>query len=95
MDGILEGVQTLFRSVGSKLHQDVMHKLQEMGILLSKEQEDAIMTKLTSFQDPFIHLPTRYHQDKYIKDHLNYLVMQIATIEVASMFLWFIVLIRF
>ena len=33
MDGILEGVYTLFRSVGSKSHEDVMHRLKEMGTL--------------------------------------------------------------
>ena len=74
----MDGVQTLFRSVGSTLYQDVIHGLREIGFLLSDERNGAIETMFTSFQNPFVHLHTQYHQNKYIKDHLNYLVIQIT-----------------
>jgi len=48
MNGILEGVKTLFRNVGSRLHQDVIHGLEEMDILLSNEQQGAIETLFES-----------------------------------------------
>ena len=83
MNGILEGVQTLFRNVGSRLYQDVIHGLEEMDIQLSNEQQGTIETLFESLQDPFVNLQTRHHQDKYIKDHLDYLVAKLYIIVVA------------
>ena len=70
----MDGVTTLFTTFSSRLHHDMLHSLQELGIPLSNQQERTVEMLLAPLQDPFANLHTRYHQDKYIKDHLDYLV---------------------
>ena len=71
MDSIISGMK-------EKLHSDTIKILQDGDIQLSNTQLMAIRDLFENATNPFEKLGTRYQQDKYIQEHLNYLVSKIC-----------------
>ena len=74
MDGITNGMNTILSSVMEKLHSNITRDLQEKDIPLNDAQLAVVRTHFEKPINPFEKLETRYQQDKYIQEHLNYLV---------------------
>ena len=81
MDGVMEDVKCLFGQVLNKVTEDIRRELQD----LSDEQMSIIESRLDV--NPFEGLETHYFQDKYFKEHLDYLVS--IKIKVVCVFLMF------
>ena len=77
MDSIISGMKVIFSSVTEKLHGDIKRILQDGDIQLSDTQLTAIRSLFENDTNPFEKLGTRYQQDKYIQEHLNYLVSKV------------------
>ena len=75
MNGIIEGVKTIFSSVIGKLHSDIIQSLENQGISLSSDQLTTLSTQFKNAANPFDQLGTRSQQEKYIKNYLHYLVI--------------------
>ena len=73
MDGIVQDVKRLFNQVMYKLKEDIAKDLQSFECL-SPEQLSAIDVRMETDINPFEGLETHYLQDKYFKEHLDYLV---------------------
>ena len=73
MDGIIEDVKLLFNQVMSKIKGGIVRDLQGFG-RLSPEQISIIEAHMDKSLNPFERLETHYLQDKYYKEHLDYLV---------------------
>ena len=70
---MIQDVKCLFGSVMDKLRLDIIKELQGAGYL-SDDQLRSIDTLFNAAANPFQGLETAYLQDKYFKEHLNYLV---------------------
>jgi len=68
MDGIINGMKALFSGVTGKL------SLEEKGIQLNDAQLAVVKAQFENAINPFEKLGTKCQQDKYILEHLNYLV---------------------
>lgn len=73
MDGIVQDVKRLFNQVMCKLKEDVVKDLHSFECL-SPEQLSVIEAHMDKVINPFEGLETHHLQDKYYKDHLDYLV---------------------
>ena len=74
MDGIINGIKVVLSSITGKLLSDIKTNLQDNGIQLNDAQLAAISSLFDNATNPFKKLETRYQQDKYIQEYLNYLV---------------------
>ena len=77
MDSIISGMKIIFGSVTEKLHDGITTILQDGDIQLTDAQMKAINGLFSNAINPFEKLGTRYQQDKYLENHLNYLVSNI------------------
>ena len=77
MDSIISGMKTIFGSVTEKLHDGITTILQDGDIQLTDAQMKAINGLFSNTINPFEKLGIRYQQDKYLENHLNYLVSNI------------------
>ena len=77
MDSIISGMKIILGSVTEKLHNGITAILQDGDIQLSDAQTKAINGLFNDAINPFEKLGTRYQQDKYLEDHLNYLVSNV------------------
>ena len=74
MDGIIDGMKIIFSSITGKLESEIERNLQDNDIQLNDAQLAIIKGIFENVTNPFEKLGTRYQQDKYIQEHLNYLV---------------------
>ena len=74
MDGIIDGMKALFSGVTRKLYGNIKRSLEEKGIQLNDAQLAVVKALFENAINPFEKLGTKYQQDKYILEHLNYLV---------------------
>ena len=72
MNGILDGVKSLFGCALHRLECDIKHNLS--GIALSDDQLGAVSAMFTEAANPFESLDTKYRMDKYIQDNFPFLV---------------------
>lgn len=74
MDGIVGGVRSLIENALLK----VKINIEQSGVIFNNEQLDTIETALNTASSPFKGLETRYQQDKYLREHLEYLVRSLT-----------------
>ena len=74
MDGITEGVTSMFSTILSRIKEEIQVKLNSHNISLTNDQMSIIEAVFKDGQDPFVDLRSRHLQEKYIKENLDLLV---------------------
>ena len=74
MDGIMDGAKSIFGHAIHRLQEGVKKGLEEQGVNLTDEQLSTLESQFRAAENPFEGLETRYKQDQYLKEHLDYLV---------------------
>ena len=74
LNGILDGIQSIFGSTLTKIKSEITTTLHDAGFSLSTDQQQLMDKVINNAADPFEGIGTRYLQDKYIQEHLDYLV---------------------
>ncbi len=72
MNGILDGVKSLFGCALHRLESDIKRTLNGTG--LSDDQLGAVSAVFSEAANPFESLDTKYKMDRYIQDNLPFLV---------------------
>ena len=74
MNGIIDGIRGILGTTLTKVQSDLIATLDSAGMSLSTSQKEQVEKVINNAVDPFKDIGTRYLQDKYIQENLQYLV---------------------
>lgn len=74
MNGIIDGIKVILSTTLTKVQSDLIATLDSTGMSLNTSQKELVEKVISNAVDPFKDIGTRYLQDKYIQENLQYLV---------------------
>lgn len=74
LNGIVDGIRTIFSSTLSKAKSELITMCDDAGMSLTSNQKELLDKAMDNAVDPFKEIGTRYLQDKYMQENLDYLV---------------------
>ena len=90
-DGIICDTKVILQNRVEAIERAVFKKIEDLGVVVTADEEAGLRTVFSdeSLVNPFVGLETEYLQEKFIREHFNYVVSLYYYVDEYCMYIFF------